>query len=79
MDQMYNVVAGVEHYTKFVPWCVGSSVIETGPRHSKAKLQIGFPPLVESYTSHLTLSRPNLVRVCFENIIMCFCHRIKLS
>ncbi|XP_041366248.1 coenzyme Q-binding protein COQ10 homolog A, mitochondrial-like [Gigantopelta aegis] len=62
MDQMYNVVAEVDHYKEFVPWCVGSVVTESRPGRSKARLQIGFPPLVESYTSVLTLSRPNLVR-----------------
>jgi len=62
MDHMYNVVANVDDYKHFVPWCRNSKVIETKPGHLRALLEVGFPPLVERYTSILTLVRPNLVK-----------------
>ena len=63
MDHMYNVVANVDDYKHFVPWCRNSKIIETKPGHLRALLEVGFPPLVERYTSILTLVRPNLVKV----------------
>ncbi|ESO98076.1 hypothetical protein LOTGIDRAFT_201780 [Lottia gigantea] len=62
MDQMYEIVADVEKYPEFVPWCTRSTVTHRRPGHCKAKLEIGFPPLVERYTSAITLAKPNLVR-----------------
>merc|ERR1712226_1187122 len=64
MDQMYEVVAEVEKYHEFVPW-VTQSVVDQHrrrPRHFKCKLTVGFPPVVERYTSIVTTSRPHLVK-----------------
>lgn len=67
MDQMYDVVQEVENYSKFVPYCKKSQVNIRRPGFLKADLIVGFPPVVESYTSSVTLARPHLVRaVCTE-------------
>lgn len=63
MEQMYDIVAEVDKYNQFVPWCTQSSVTNTRPGFLNCKLQIGFPPIVERYSSAVTLSRPNLVKV----------------
>ncbi|KAK6165538.1 hypothetical protein SNE40_022449 [Patella caerulea] len=62
MDQMYDIVAQVEKYPEFVPWCTSCIITHARPGHCKAKIEVGFPPLVERYTSSITLGRPNLVR-----------------
>lgn len=62
MDQMYAVVADVENYYKFVPFCKKSMVYNKKDGFLKADLVIGFPPINERYTSNVTLSKPNLVR-----------------
>ncbi|GFN75344.1 coenzyme q-binding protein coq10-like protein b, mitochondrial [Plakobranchus ocellatus] len=61
MDEMYLIVADVGSYKEFIPWCTNSSVFDVRPTSCKAKLEIGFPPLQEKYTSSIKLVRPNLV------------------
>lgn len=67
MEQMFKVVAEVEHYKNFVPYCKQSTVTSRTSGHLRANLVVGFPPLVESYTSSVTLTSPNLVKsICTE-------------
>ncbi|CAM1307755.1 COQ10A (predicted) [Pycnogonum litorale] len=67
MDQMFDVVADVEHYNEFVPWCTQCTVTKRRTNYIKANLQVGFVPLVEKYTSSITLARPHLIRsVCTD-------------
>jgi coenzyme Q-binding protein COQ10 len=63
MEQMYSVVAAVEDYSEFVPWCTASRVHTRQAGEFKCHMTIGFPPISESYTSHVTVVKPQLVRV----------------
>ncbi|XP_001120956.3 coenzyme Q-binding protein COQ10 homolog B, mitochondrial [Apis florea] len=62
MDQIYSVVADVQNYKEFVPFCKKSDVIFKSDDMLKANLVIGFPPINESYTSIVTTMRPHLVK-----------------
>lgn len=64
---MYAVVADVKNYKYFVPFCKKSTVLLERDDFLRAELEIGFPPIAESYTSNVSLSRPNLVRaICTD-------------
>ncbi|KAH8008920.1 hypothetical protein HPB51_007576 [Rhipicephalus microplus] len=66
-EQMFEVVSRVEFYRDFVPWCTQSRVTTRSSHALTAYMKVGFPPIVESYTSHVTLVRPTLVKsVCSD-------------
>ena len=78
MDHMFDVVANVDDYKYFVPWCRNSKITETKAGHVRALLEVGFPPLIERYTSILTLVRPNLVKVRFLQDTLCRVYQERL-
>lgn len=63
-EQLFNVVAAVDLYEGFVPWCQRSEIVRRHPDGSfDAELEVGFKYLVESYVSHVVLDRPNYIKV----------------
>ncbi|XP_014048370.2 coenzyme Q-binding protein COQ10 homolog, mitochondrial [Salmo salar] len=66
-EQMYSVVASVDQYQHFVPWCKKSRVVKGRNGDVRAQLEIGFPPIVERYTSEVTVVPNHQVRaVCTD-------------
>lgn len=64
---MYSVVSDVQNYHKFVPFCTKSIILSERHEFLKANLEVGFPPIRENYTSHVTLIRPQLVKaICTD-------------
>nr|CAB3232950.1 coenzyme Q-binding protein COQ10 homolog A, mitochondrial-like [Phallusia mammillata] len=64
---MYNVVADVDKYYEFIPYCTKSVVTSKTNKTAKAKLSIGFGPVQEHYNSTLVLNDPTYVKsICTE-------------
>ncbi|CAF1006504.1 unnamed protein product [Didymodactylos carnosus] len=66
--ELYDVVVDVKKYREFVPWCVKSDVLGLEyPGMFKARMEIGFPPVKESYNALVTYHKPTVVKsVCTE-------------
>uniref|UniRef100_A0A0D6QWB4 Coenzyme Q-binding protein COQ10 START domain-containing protein n=1 Tax=Araucaria cunninghamii TaxID=56994 RepID=A0A0D6QWB4_ARACU len=62
-EQLFAVVAAVDLYEDFVPWCQRSTVLwRKNDEAFDAELQIGFKFLVERYISHVELKKPHYVK-----------------
>jgi coenzyme Q-binding protein COQ10 len=66
-EQLFDLVADVGSYPRFLPWCVASRIRSRTDTQLVADLTIGFGPFRESFTSRVTLDRPNRVEVKYEN------------
>ena len=66
-EQMFDLVADVGAYPRFLPWCTGARVRTSSETELVADLSIGFGPFRESFTSRVALDRPHRERVRYEN------------
>ena len=62
-DQMFNLVADINKYSEFLPWCNKSTIIREEIKDDVIKLiadlEIGYGQLVYTYRSDVTLSKNN--------------------
>jgi coenzyme Q-binding protein COQ10 len=56
-DQMFDLVADVDRYPEFLPWCVGCRVRKREPALVVADLVIGYKMIRERFTSRVALDR----------------------
>jgi coenzyme Q-binding protein COQ10 len=62
-DELFDVVADVNNYPNFVPWCTGAHILSANENEIIADLNIGFGPFQERFTSRVVLDRPKQVLV----------------
>ena len=65
-DQLFNLVADVERYPEFLPWCLAARIRERGPNLVIADLLIGYKMVRERFTSRVVLSRPGRIDVSYS-------------
>ncbi|GBR15797.1 type II toxin-antitoxin system RatA family toxin [Gluconobacter frateurii] len=65
-EQLFDLVADVEKYPQFLPWCVKATIKSQTEQELVADLTIGFGPFRETFTSRVTLERPSRIRVRYE-------------
>jgi coenzyme Q-binding protein COQ10 len=65
-EQMFDLVADVGAYPRFLPWCVAARVRRRTEFQLLSDMTIGFGPFRESFTSRVTLARPRRVTVEYE-------------
>ncbi|HIJ62159.1 MAG TPA: type II toxin-antitoxin system RatA family toxin [Rhodospirillaceae bacterium] len=54
-ERLYNLVADIERYPDFLPWCIAARVRNREGNVLMADLVIGFKMIRERYTSRVTL------------------------
>ena len=65
-EQLFDLVADIERYPEFLPWCVGARIRERTEKTITADLLIGFRMVRERFTSRVVLDRPDLIDVTYS-------------
>jgi coenzyme Q-binding protein COQ10 len=60
--QMFDLVADVEKYPEFLPWCIGARIRKRREQEITADLVIGFKMIRERFTSQVKLD-PDKMRI----------------
>ncbi|HUH84072.1 MAG TPA: type II toxin-antitoxin system RatA family toxin, partial [Stellaceae bacterium] len=64
--QLFDLVADVERYPEFLPWCLAARVRERRPDLVVADLLIGYKMVRERFTSRVMLSAPDRIDVTYS-------------
>lgn len=66
-EQLFDLVAQVDRYPEFLPWCLGCRVKSRTDEEVVADMIIGFKVFREGFTSRVHLNKPDRVDVAYEN------------
>jgi len=66
-DQLFDLVADVEKYPEFLPWCVAARIRRREGDVFHADLVIGFKMFRERFTSRVSLDFPRRVDVTYTD------------
>ena len=64
-EQLFDLVADIERYPEFLPWCRGARIRERQPHLVVADLIIGFKIYRERFTSRVELNPPRRIDVTY--------------
>lgn len=62
-EQMFDLVAGVDKYPEFLPWCLASRITKREGNVFYADLVIGYKMVREKFGSRVTTLRPGHIHV----------------
>jgi coenzyme Q-binding protein COQ10 len=62
-EQLFDLVAGVEKYPEFLPWCKASRITKRDGKVFYADLIIGYKMVQEKFSSRVTLDVPKHIHV----------------
>ncbi len=65
VEQMFDLVADVEKYPEFLPWCVGLRVVSRDETSLSADLLIGYKVIREKFASKVMFTRPTHIEVSY--------------
>src|ERR1700688_4811277 len=62
-EQLFDLVADIERYPEFLPWCKGARVLNRDADTMTADLIIGYKMVQQKFTSVVALDRPRTISV----------------
>jgi coenzyme Q-binding protein COQ10 len=65
--QMFDLVAEIERYPEFLPWCKGARIVSRDKNMVVADLIIGYKMFQEKFVSEVTLDRPHAITVQYRS------------
>src|SRR6476646_5347653 len=65
-EQLFGLVAGVQHYNEFLPWVVAVRVRSSSEKETIADLVVGFNAFKERFTSRVVKDKPRRIFTAFE-------------
>ena len=65
-EQLFDLVADIERYPEFLPWCVGARILRRDGNVLKADVIVGFKMLRETFTSKVALNRVENIEVEYQ-------------
>src|SRR3990167_4694847 len=66
-EQMFDLVADIEKYPEFLPWCVSTRIREINGNELVADMVIGFNIFRERFTSTVKLDRPERIDASYAD------------
>jgi coenzyme Q-binding protein COQ10 len=66
-EQLFDLVATVERYPEFLPWCLAARIRKRETSRVEADLVVGFRMIRERFTSIITLDRPRIIDVRYAD------------
>ena len=65
-EELFDLVAEIESYPEFLPWCIDAYIRSRTQSEAIADLVIGFRQLRESFTSRVNFKRPQEITMSQE-------------
>jgi coenzyme Q-binding protein COQ10 len=65
-EQLFDLVADIERYPEFLPWCVGARIRERSGNEIVGDLLIGYKMERERFTTRVVLSQPDRIDVSYS-------------
>lgn len=61
--RMFDLVAAVDQYPQFMPWCGGASILEHTANGMRASITISFAGVKQTFTTRNTHEYPNTIHL----------------
>lgn len=65
--EMYQLVANIESYPEFLPWCASTSIISSGDEELEARIDIAYKGVNKSFTTRNRLQKGKTMEMHLVN------------
>ena len=66
-EQLYALVADIEHYPEFIPWCLAARIIERKEATITADLVVGYKLIRERFRSNVILNPARNIKLAYAD------------